>query len=546
MRIFLTLALLIGLATAALGQSADKSATKSAEKSDQAAKTEQAAKAKSDSSSEAVKNKNKKGKPKPASPKPAPPKVEPPPLVVHDMSAMKKVIHVIEDSVDLGPTLVVWLLDRTASARGIVNEVSKDAEAFYRSRHVAAWAYLADKPLLTSIVAFDDKLEFLIDPPSPDGKSVEAAFNELRSSSSSREMTFTAIKRSLEKYLPLRTKEHRELVLIVVTDEAGDDGQLVDELIEPLRKQAISVYCVGLPAPWGQSNPFAPDPKAVPAANDERTPTFGPESVMPERVDLDDGAERLGSRLNVDLVDSGFGPFALERLCHETRGQFFALRPEQEASPRGGNARSWPPGNELRFDEKIVAKYAPDYVSAKDYEKRLGESKAKAALVAAAKLPKLKVEGQPGKRFEKDVEAKMAQKMTAAQQFAARNQQPTDNLYNLLLKGESDRAKLISPRWQAEYDLALGRIAASKARLDGYNSMIAALKRGKTFQKSDSKAWMLDPADNYETESAIKKVADKAKLCLERVIKDHPGTPWATIAEEELKTPLGWTWRESP
>jgi hypothetical protein len=542
MRISLTLALLCGLSAAAFGQSADKSTNKSVDKSDQGAKTEQPAKTKSDSPSEAAKNKNKKGKPKAP-----PPKVEPPPLpVVHDMSAMKKVIHVIEDSVDLSPTLVVWLLDRTASASGIVNEVSKDAEAFYRSRHVAAWASLADKPLLTSIVAFDDKLEFLIDPPSPDGKTVEAAFNELRSSSSSREMTFTAIKRSLEKHLPLHIKEHREVVLIVVTDEAGDDGQLVDELIEPLRKQAISVYCVGLSAPWGQSNPFAPDPRTVPAASDERTPTFGPESVMPERVDLDDGAERLGSRLNVDLVDSGFGPFALERLCHETRGQFFVLRPEPDSNPRGGNARSWPPGNELRFDEKVVGQYAPDYVSAKEYDKLLGENKAKAAIVAAAKLPKLKVEGQPGKRFEKDQEAKMAQKMTAAQQFAARNQPPTDQLYDLLLKGESDRPKLTSPRWQAEFDLALGRIAASKARLDGYNSMIAALKRGKTFQKSDSKAWMLDPADSYETESAIKKVADKAKLYLDRVIKDHPGTPWATIAEEELKTPLGWTWRESP
>jgi hypothetical protein len=57
---------------------------------------------------------------------------------------------------------------------------------------------------------------------------------------------------------------------------------------------------------------------------------------------------------------------------------------------------------------------------------------------------------------------------------------------------------------------------------------------------------MLDRADSYETESTIKKVADKAKACLERVVKEHAGTPWATIAEEELKTPLGWTWRESP
>jgi len=534
MRILLSFAFFLGLCAAALGQST--------EKSDQAAKTEQSAKANADSSSEAAKNKNKKGKPKAQ-----PPKAEPPPQpIVHDMSAMKKVIGVIEDSVDLSPTLVVWLIDCTASARGIVSEVAKDAKAFYRLKHVAAWSNLPDQPLLTSIVAFADKPEFILDPPSSDAKQVEAAFDEISSVSNSQEMTFAAIKQALGKYLPLRTKEHRELVLIVVTDEAGDDGQLVDELIEPLRKQAISVYCVGLSTPWGQSNPFAPNPKAVPAGKDDKTPTFGPESLMSERVDIDDGAERLGGRSNVDLVDSGFGPFALERLCNETRGRFFTLRPEPDSNPRGANARSWPPGNELRFDEKVVAKYAPDYVSAKEYDRLLAENKAKAVLIEAAKLPKLKVEGQPGKRFEKDQEAKMAQKMTAAQQFAARNQPPTNNLYELLLKGEPDRAKIISPRWQAEFDLALGRIAASKARLDGYNSMIAALKRGKTFQQSDSKAWMLDPADSYETDSGIKKVAEKAKTYLERVINDHPGTPWAMIAAEELKTPLGWTWRESP
>src|SRR4029079_18035492 len=120
---------------------------------------------------------------------------------------------------------------------------------FYRSRHVKAWSSLADNPLLTSIVTFDDKTEFLINPPSSDASQIETAFDEIKSSPSSREMTFTAIKRSLDKYLPMRMKEHRELVFIVVTDEAGDDGQLVDELIEPLCKQAISIYCVGLPAP---------------------------------------------------------------------------------------------------------------------------------------------------------------------------------------------------------------------------------------------------------------------------------------------------------
>jgi hypothetical protein len=91
----------------------------------------------------------------------------------------------------------------------------------------------------------------------------------------------------------------------------------------------------------------------------------------------------------------------------------------------------------------------------------------------------------------------------------------------------------------------MGRVMAIKVRLDGYNSMIAALKRGKTFADASSKTWVLTPADAFETESTLKKMGERAKMYLERVVKDHPGTPWAKIAAQELKTPLGWTWKES-
>jgi hypothetical protein len=165
--------------------------------------------------------------------------------------------------------------------------------------------------------------------------------------------------------------------------------------------------------------------------------------------------------------------------------------------------------------------------------------------VAAAKLPKVVVEGSPESRFVKGTEAQNAKRFSQGQQFAAKNIPPVDRLYEALAPGESDRDKLTSPRWQAEYDLAMGRVCAIKARLDGYNSMIAALKRGKQFKNEGSTLWTLEPADVFETESTIKRLGERAKMYLERVVKEHPGTPWARIAEEELRSPMGWTWRES-
>ena len=99
---------------------------------------------------------------------------------------------------------------------------------------------------------------------------------------------------------------------------------------------------------------------------------------------------------------------------------------------------------------------------------------------------------------------------------------------------------------RTEYQLAYGRVLAIKARIDGYNSMLAALKRGKTFENPESKAWVLEPSSDFsEVESSLRKLAEQAELYLQRVRDNQAGTPWAEIAAEELRSPLGWTWKES-
>ena len=107
--------------------------------------------------------------------------------------------------------------------------------------------------------------------------------------------------------------------------------------------------------------------------------------------------------------------------------------------------------------------------------------------------------------------------------------------------GEGDRDKLTSPRWQAQFDYAFGRTLAAKVRNDSYNQMIASLKAGKG--PKDATEYNLEQADSYESSSVLKKMADKAKLYLERVVKEHPGTPWAKMAAEDLKAPMGWKWQ---
>jgi hypothetical protein len=44
--------------------------------------------------------------------------------------------------------------------------------------------------------------------------------------------------------------------------------------------------------------------------------------------------------------------------------------------------------------------------------------------------------------------------------------------------------------------------------------------------------------------SQLEKMAARAKMYLDRVVTDHPGTPWAMLAQRELKDKLGWKWKE--
>ena len=197
------------------------------------------------------------------------------------------------------------------------------------------------------------------------------------------------------------------------------------------------------------------------------------------------------------------------------------------------------------MDAGIMAKYMPEYHSLATYEMHLAENKCRAAIVNAAKMERAEALVNPQLMFAKERnEARTKLALDKAQRDAARIEPQVNKIFDSLAAAESDRTKLTGTRWQAAYDTAYGRACAAKARVDGYNAMVAALKRGKTFTKPDSNTWLLEPSENIESGSAVQKIAEKAQQYLERVKTEHAGTPWAIMAETELQTPLGWAWRE--
>jgi hypothetical protein len=327
-------------------------------------------------------------------------------------------------------------------------------------------------------------------------------------------------------------------MFFVVTDEAGDDQDLVDTLIDEPRRYGIPIYVIGVPAPFGRA---AALDASVESAADKMAIRQGPESRYGEHIELG----FWGGTNDFRMMDSGFGPFALERLCRETGGRYIAVRPPTSGySFQGATVNEWPSGGVWQPDPNIMQKYAPEYVSEADYQKLLQGNAACMALHEAAKVPSVEFTQLPEVTFVKRNEAQLANDVARAQQLAAKLEPGVNRLYDAIEKGERDRPKLSSPRWQAAFDVAMGRTAAAKSRVDGYNAMLAELKRGKNFANPNSSIWELTTAEKTEATSALKKLGEKAKMYLERVVTEHPGTPWAKLAERELQTPFGWKWTE--
>ncbi len=484
--------------------------------------------------------------------------------------AIDRLTHEIVASLEQRPTLVVWLFDESGSLK---DERQRIVERFGRiydelgvieaSQH-ASFAQHHDKPLLTAVVGFGAEPRMLTPQPTDALGEIVTAIREIDSDAAARirrneegkfdkeqyryysqENVFTAVGMAATKFRAYQSRKNgqRRVMIIVFTDEAGDDVARVDETVDVCRRFAMPVYVVGRPAPFGRETAYVkwvdPDPKY-----DQRpqwTPvTLGPETFAPEALKL-----RLVDGSDGELLDSGFGPYALTRLCYETGGLYFSTHPNRVVGRRvsGDETDNLSAHFAAFFDADAMRPYQPDYVSGAEYVRRVQASRARRALVEAAQLTwTSQLEGMQ-LRFPKRDDAELARLLTTAQQAAAVLQPKLDFLCETLLAGESDRAKESEPRWQAGYDLAVGRALAAKVRADGYNMMLAKAKQGMQFKQERSNTWVLRPGDEFAA-TALERSAKRAIESLERVRAEHPGTPWEMVARRELETPLGWRWEE--
>ena len=441
-------------------------------------------------------------------------------------------------------TVVFWLFDQSVSLAAQRKEIASRLERVFDELGVAHGGPKS-KRLLNMVVGYGKNVTPVTKEPTDDCQSVVEAIRSIEIDESGVENTFTAIGAAAEVGWRYRNATPRQNVLIIAfTDEVGNDEERADQTTAYCQKLGIPVYVVGVPAPFGQRQVkmkfVEPDPD-YDQSEQWAVVEQGPETLYPEVVRI-----RSGRSAN-DAIDSGFGPFSLNKLCAATGGIYFAVHPNRNASGRVTDRQVAAMASQLRhfFDTDAMQAYRPDYRTKAEIDGLLAGNRAKKALVEAAKNSEINPMETPTMTFPRENDGELARLLGLAQRDAALLLVKVDRIYDTLEKGQPDRPKIEEKRWQAGYDLAMGRVLALKVRTDAYNSMLGQAKAGMKFQKPDSDTWQLVPADDVSgVDSRTQKLATQAKEFLQRVVAEHPGTPWALLAAEELQTPIGYRWEE--
>ncbi len=437
------------------------------------------------------------------------------------LGAVDRLTIEILRSLEQNQTLVTWIFDASGSLKDQREKIVQRFDRVYSE--LQSSGRLTDQALLTTVVGFGKNTEFMTPKPIEDLDLIKQAVRSLTVDESGLENVFTAVKLSAKRWIKFRRQGKRNFMIIVFTDEIGDDQNQLESALDITRRNGIPVYVVGIPAVFGRKESYVrwTDP------NGESHPipiSQGPETLMVERVNIPfwRGAER-----SLNQLSSGFGPFALTRLCRETGGIYFIAQ-----------RREGPQFNSLELKS-----YQPDYISFREYQRQLSRNGAWKALVQVAQLNRTKLV-VPQTIFSVRNQQALRTALNNAQRDVALLEAQLGPMISILQTGVSDRSEKGSLRWKASFDLAMGRVLSNFVRAREYNFVLATMKQAPVFQNKDSNHWRLVPDSSIQGGARLTQMAVEAKQYLNRVLQQHPNTPWSLIAQAELKQPFGWRLQE--
>jgi hypothetical protein len=316
-------------------------------------------------------------------------------------------------------------------------------------------------------------------------------------------------------------------IVVVATDERGDDFNMAEDVAAHCVKMNTRVFCLGNASPFGTEKGY------VRVTHDDGFQVDTPIDQGPETIEYQTLAAPtlMAPSIEGTQISSSFGPYGLELLCRKTGGEFLIY--EDKARHR--------------FPRNLMNEYVPDYTSRSEFEKSIRENRARMALTEAAVLSRSYSRIRSKLRFRADSHNALRVSLTECQKACAVVGQRSVELIGILERGSAVRERLEGKRWQASYDLAMGQATAVQARMLALNIRMATMKvKPINCETPGNNTWVIEPTNEIDTaRSVVAKIVTKANQSLARVVREHPGTPFAFVAQRELERGVGWKWRES-
>jgi hypothetical protein len=416
---------------------------------------------------------------------------------------------------------VVWLFDESASMqddqRTILQKfdrVSSELKLNVDPSKKSAGA------LNHAIVGFGQGIDYVLEKPRADIDQISRAIKHLKIDSSGIENAMHAVREVVEHYVNQFRKDRR-LLIVLVTDESGDDGADLEEARQALKKHKVPLYVIGRQSLFGY--PFAHHRYVDPVTKDVYHPLIrrGPETADVELYQWDGLYDRW------DEQPSGFAPYELARLTRDSGGIYFLLPSEEFMRVRQ---------REQAYSITELKEYLPEYDSRLVYVEKRNSSPLRQL------LHQIVLEGKAF-LYRRDFPVETAELTRAALEEGQKASIKLNTLLEVQKRLESlskVRAREPEKRWQAHYDLMLALTAAFQVKAYEYRALMASIVQSPPIPKQQpgpdmAITWVVDHAKKplAPRNETAKKYAEAERL-LNDVIVHHPTTPWADMAQDAL------------
>jgi hypothetical protein len=439
--------------------------------------------------------------------------------------AMDRITQEILMMLAKGNVLVIWLFDESESMKDDQQEIKERVDRVYAELGLSE-AVKEKDALWTVVGSFGKSLHLHTEKPTSDVAAIVAAIDRIPIDASGVENICLAVGTAINQHKKFASQGQRQMAVIVVGDESGDDGQLVEEAIQEARNSRCRVYALGREACFGY-------PYVQMRWVDRGTglPFWlqinrGPETAFVEQLQTE------GLWRRYDAHPSGFGPYEQVRMARETGGVFFML-PSLETNLVRGEKRI--------YELEGLRPYLPDLSSRADYAAERRKSPLRESLwEVIATLNPWKVSDMNLRQHFPISAAEFQRTAAEEQQKAKALILAYDAAERRLEELGEERRQEVSARWQANYDLLFAQVVAYKVRAYEYGAALEEFKKSpKPVKEQRTNRWDVATRQATLTGETTASYVSRASALFKQLIYEHPGTPYSARAEWELNRGFG-------